>query len=124
MVKGKSQGTAFNWRRKAFNQMWFQPTFYLFTFTFCLILVGLVGAAVTILALSRHQKRASGQLYLAGALAKVETTLKPEGSVIVLGELWRATSRTGATIERKRSVRVVGTSGHLLLVEPTRVALP
>jgi membrane-bound ClpP family serine protease len=88
-----------------------------------LLLIGVIGAALAVVALSRHQKRASGQLYLTGALAKVETTLQPEGSVLVLGELWRATSRTGATIERERSVRIVGASGHLLLVEPTRAAL-
>lgn len=104
--------------------MRFPPDFYLFTFTFLLILVGLIGAGVTIIALSRHQKSSGGQLYLPGALAKVETSLQPEGSVLVRGELWRATSRTGATIERSRSVRVVGASGHLLLVEPNGVALP
>jgi membrane-bound serine protease (ClpP class) len=109
---------------KAFNQMWSQPTFYLFTFTFFLILVGLIGATVTLAALSRHKKRAAGSLDLPNALAVVETTLQPEGSVLVRGELWRARSRTGSTIERSRSVRVVRASGHLLEVEPTTVTLP
>ena len=84
-----------------------------------LILVGLLSAALAVAALSRHKKGASGQLDLPGAVAKVETTLKPEGSVLVRGELWRARSRTGATIERGQRVRVVGASGHLLEVEPT-----
>lgn len=109
---------------KAFNQMWSQPTFYLFPFTVFLILVGLIGAAATVAALSRHKKRAVASLDLANALAVVETTLQPEGSVIVRGELWRARSHTGATIERSRSVRVVRASGHLLEVEPVPVALP
>ena len=109
---------------EAFHQMWFPPAFYLLPFTFFLILVGLIGAALAVVALSRHHKGATGQLNLPGALAIVETTLQPEGSVLVRGELWRATSRTGATIERSRSVRIVGASGHLLEVEPTDVALP
>ncbi len=104
--------------------MWFQPAFYLLPFTFLLILVGLTGAALTVAALSRHKKAATRQLFLPGAIAIVETTLKPEGSVLVRGELWRATSRTSATIERGQRVRIVSTSGHLLEVEPRDVALP
>ncbi len=68
---------------------------------------------------SRHKKAATGELYLVGATARVETTLKPEGSVLVRGELWRARSRTGVTIKSGRGVRVVGASRHLLEVEPT-----
>ncbi len=104
--------------------MWFQPASYLLPFTFLLILAGLTGAALTVAALSRHKKGATHQVYLPGTMAIVETTLKPEGSVIIRGELWRATSRTSATIERGQSVRVVSTSGHLLEVEPRDAALP
>ena len=104
--------------------MWFQPDFYLLPFTLFLILVGLTSAALMVAALSRHKKVATHQLYLPGATAIVETTLKPEGSVLVRGELWRAAARASATIERGQSVRVVGTSGHLLEVEPSDVALP
>ncbi len=100
--------------------MWFQPIFYLLPFTFLLIL----GAALTVAALSRHKKGHTRQVYPPGTLAIVETTLKPEGSVLVRGELWRAASRTSATIERGQSVRVVNASGHLLEVEPRDVALP
>lgn len=99
--------------------MWFQPAFYLFTFTFFLILAVLIGAGAVIAALWKHKKGATVALNLPGAMAIVETTLKPEGAVLVRGELWRATSRTGATIECGESVRVVGASGHLLEVEPT-----
>ena len=89
-----------------------------------LILIGLVIVIVWVAASSRHKKASMGQLDLLYAVGLVETPLQPEGSVLVQGELWRATSRTGATIERSRSVRVVGASGHLLEVEPTSVALP
>jgi membrane-bound serine protease (ClpP class) len=103
-----------------FNQMWFQPIYYLLPFIFVLIL----GAALTVAALSRHKKGATHQLNLLGATAIVETTLKPEGSVLVRGELWRATSRMSGTIERGQSVRVLSASGHLLEVEPRDIALP
>jgi membrane-bound serine protease (ClpP class) len=78
------------------------------------------GLALTLMiaAASRHKKAASGELGLMGALALVETTLVPEGSVIVDGELWRARLRTGGKLERGQMVRVVGASGHLLEVEP------
>jgi membrane-bound serine protease (ClpP class) len=82
-----------------------------------LLIVGLL-AALFIVALSRHKKSAAGEIDLMGALASVETTLEPEGSVLVRGELWRARLRSGGNLERGQKVRVVGASGHLLEVEP------
>jgi membrane-bound ClpP family serine protease len=70
-----------------------------------------------IVAASRHQKAATKELNLMGAVASVEMTLEPEGSVLIGGELWRARSLAGTTIERGRRVRVVSASGHLLEVE-------
>jgi membrane-bound ClpP family serine protease len=78
---------------------------------------GLVVVLLIIVAASRHKKAATGELNLMGAVASVETTLEPEGSVLIRGELWRARSLAGQTIERGRRVRVVGASGHLLEVE-------
>jgi membrane-bound ClpP family serine protease len=53
-------------------------------------------------------------------IARVETELEPEGAIIVSGELWRARLGSAAsTVARGRAVRIVGVSGHLLLVEPT-----
>jgi membrane-bound serine protease (ClpP class) len=84
----------------------------------------IVGASIILLAtvvlLSRHKKAATAKLDLIESMAVVETTLKPEGSVLVRGELWRARSLGGTTVERGGQVRVVGASGHLLEVEPTR----
>ena len=84
-----------------------------------LMAVGLALALVMV-AVSRHRKAATGELDLMGALATVETTLEPEGSVLLRGELWRARLRTGTNIERGRTVRIVGASNYLLEVEPLR----
>ena len=79
--------------------------------------------ALLTVALWRHKRAAVGDLVLLGAIAFVETTLEPEGSVLVRGELWRARVRTGASVERGQSVRVVGANQHLLEVEPVRVRI-
>lgn len=84
-----------------------------------LFLAGLLIAIIWVAALSRHKKAATGRLDLMAADAVVETTLKPEGSVLIRGELWRARSRQGVCLERGQTVRVVGARGHLLEVEPT-----
>lgn len=78
---------------------------------------GLLLVLLVIVAASRHLKAATGELNLMGAVASVETTLEPEGSVLISGELWCARSLDGTTIERGRTVRVMGASGHLLEVE-------
>jgi membrane-bound ClpP family serine protease len=75
-------------------------------------------AAVWIALLSRHQKAATRRLKLVEMVAVVETTLEPEGAVLVCGELWRARSRAALRVERGERVRVVGAGGHLLEVEP------
>lgn len=84
------------------------------------LIVGLllIAAAIYVVALSRHHKAATGELELVGALASVEISLKPEGAVLVRGELWRARTRAGHVVERGGRVRVVGASAHLLEVEP------
>ncbi len=79
--------------------------------------VGLV-LALFVVALSRHKKGGVGDVDLMGAVAVVETSLAPEGSVLVRGELWRARSSTGESMERGREVRIVGASQYLLEVEP------
>ncbi len=77
------------------------------------------GAAVAIVAaLWKHKKSAAGDIQLIGLTAVVETTLDPEGTVLVRGELWRATSSDGSVIAPKYKVHVVGAREHLLVVEP------
>src|SRR3982750_2158788 len=92
------------------------PTRAMFTsqLVFAIVLFsGLVVVLLIIVAASRHKKAATGELNLMGALASVEMTLEPEGSVLIRGELWRARSSEGGTIERGRCVRVVGASDYL-----------
>ena len=88
--------------------------------TSILILVGgfLVAALLLIVLSSRHKKSASGDVVLVGRLGTVEAKLAPEGAVIVDGEMWRAQSRDGETIEVGTRVRVCGAQAHLIIVEP------
>ena len=69
--------------------------------------------------LSRHRKAGAGKLDHLGMSARVETTLEPEGAIILDGELWRARVTQSATpVGPGSKVRIVGASGHLLIVEP------
>ena len=85
---------------------------------------GLMIAAASVALLSRHKKAATGQLKLMDTVAVVATTLEPEGSVLIRGELWRARSRAGLRVERGARVLVVGASRHLLEVESPRAGSP
>ncbi len=75
--------------------------------------------AITVLGLiilaSRHKKSATGPIKLLGSVGVVHTTMSPEGTVLVDGELWRAASPS--LIQPQARVRVVGAREHLLLVE-------
>ena len=89
------------------NWLWSIVTFGVSTAALLLIVV----------ALSRHKKSATSEVQLVGARALVDSELAPEGTVLVDGELWRARSADGSNIASQTIVRVVGLSGHLLLVE-------
>jgi membrane-bound serine protease (ClpP class) len=97
-------------------------SFIMIALPFSLIIVGasavLILTLAAIAALSRHKKAGAGELELIGAIALVEASLEPEGSVLVRGELWRARARTGAPLKSGRDVRIVGARGYLLEVEP------
>jgi membrane-bound ClpP family serine protease len=82
-----------------------------------LSLSGVLGATLVVLAAwSRHKKSGTRVLDLTGCVGAVVAALRPEGAVLVDGELWRARVRSGGHIEHGR-VRVVGARGHLLEVE-------
>ena len=87
-----------------------------------LLLLGglLLGALCVVLGavaiVARRKKRAVRELKLVGHTGSVVAALRPEGAVLVAGELWRAHTATGAHVERGR-VRVIGVHGHLLEVE-------
>jgi len=66
---------------------------------------------------SRHRKSSRRPLNLVGRVGSVERPLRPEGFVLVGGELWPARVRAGEGVARGR-VRVVGARGCVLEVEP------
>jgi len=74
-------------------------------------------ATLVVVALYLLKRAVAGDISLIGELARVDTKLDPEGTVIVCGELWRARSKDGAHISPRTRVRVVGFEGHLALVE-------
>jgi membrane-bound serine protease (ClpP class) len=82
------------------------------------ILTGIAGLSLAIvIALYQHKKRTGSPGKLLGELGEVSSDLRPEGAVVVHGELWRARSRSGSPVSAQTRVLVVGVEGHLLLVE-------
>jgi len=67
--------------------------------------------------LSLRKRFANRDLRLIGEAARVETTLTPDGTVIIGGELWPARSIDGLVIASRRRVRVVSVEDLSLLVE-------
>jgi membrane-bound serine protease (ClpP class) len=57
---------------------------------------------------------------LIGARGKARTPLRPEGSVMVGGELWRAVAEDGADIEPGDEIEVLGADGFTLRVRRYR----
>jgi membrane-bound ClpP family serine protease len=88
---------------------------FVFLISIGAVLVTLV--ALIIAALSRHKKAASKDVSVLGQIARVDTTLDPEGTVLLSGELWRARSSNGAAISSRARVRVVGFEDHFVLVK-------
>jgi len=74
-------------------------------------------ATLVVVVLYLHKKAGTGDVKLIGEVARVDTQLDPEGTVIVCGELWRARSKDGAHISSHARVRVVEFEDHLALVE-------
>ena len=77
-------------------------------------------AACVAVASRRHKRGARGRVNLIGQVATIERDLRPEGAVLVAGELWPARTPTGQSLTRAESprVRVVGVGSHWLEVEP------
>ncbi len=84
--------------------------------TAILALFAVIALAIVI-ALYRHKRKSSGEVRLIGELCQVNTKLTPDGTVIVLCELWPARSIDGTFIAPPDLARVVGTQDHLLLVK-------
>ena len=89
-----------------------------------LILVAILALTLTlsiaiVIALYRHKKASSGSIHVIGETGEVVSDLAPEGTVLVHGELWRARSGNGSTLNVGMRIRVVGVEGHLLVVDPS-----
>jgi len=80
-----------------------------------LLLAALV--ALALMALSRHKKSGTGQIQLLGAEGLVQAELRPEGAVLIKGELWRARSIDGTKIAVRERVQVAAVDGHLVVVK-------
>ena len=88
-----------------------------------LILLGILALTVTlslaiVISLYRHKKASSGSVKVVGETGEVASDLTPEGTVLVHGELWRARSGDGSTLNARTRVRVVGVDGLFLVVDP------
>ena len=91
-----------------------------------LILVGILALTITlslaiVIALYRHKKASGGSIHVVGETGEVVSDLTPEGTVLVHGELWRARSGDGSTLDARTRVRVVGVDGLLLVVDPSEL---
>ena len=80
------------------------------------LITGLVIAVSIVALLSRHKKSGTGPINLTGLTAVVMTALEPEGTILVRGEIWPAQTHDGTTITPNITVKVVGATGHLLVV--------
>jgi len=52
-------------------------------------------AILTLLAVSRHKKSGNDQRSLVGTIGIVDKDLEPHGTVLIQGDLWRASSSAG-----------------------------
>jgi membrane-bound ClpP family serine protease len=74
-------------------------------------------ALIIVIALYHHKKSVAGEVLLLGRCCEVNTSLTPEGTVLVQGELWRARSVDETSILAPTSVRIVGTKNYWLVVK-------
>jgi membrane-bound serine protease (ClpP class) len=82
------------------------------------ILTGIAALSLGIvIALYRHKKHSGSRSRVLGEFGEVCSDLRPEGAVVVHGELWRARSRSDTPVLAQTRVRVVRVEGHLLIVE-------
>jgi membrane-bound serine protease (ClpP class) len=72
----------------------------------------------TLIARSQRRPVAAGREAMIGAVAVVRRRLTPRGKVAVMGELWDAVARDGATVEEGTEVSVLAVEGLRLIVSP------
>jgi membrane protein implicated in regulation of membrane protease activity len=89
----------------------------LFAVVLSILLALTIAGLSTLLRLSRRKKFGQRTVQLIGTIAMVNSTLAPEGTVLIRGEVWRACSKDGSMISARAQVEVVAARDHLLLVE-------
>jgi membrane-bound serine protease (ClpP class) len=72
----------------------------------------------TLVAKSQRRPVAAGREAMVGAVAVVRRRLAPRGKVTVMGEIWDAESRDGASVEEGAEVSVIAVDGMRLVVAP------
>ena len=84
------------------------------------ILVVVACAACVAVASRRHKRGGGDEVNLIGLTGTIERDLRPEGAVLVAGEVWPARSPSGRTLTRAESPRVlvVGVGSYWLEVKP------
>ena len=88
----------------------------IFSLLIVLITVALL-LGVFVVALALRKRFGNSDLQLIGESGRTETSLAPNGSVIVNGELWPAQSKSGEVIPAQSPVRIVAVRDLSLLVE-------
>jgi len=78
---------------------------------------------ISMVVVSMKRKPVSGKDELIGAVGEAKTDLTPEGSVFILGALWRAKA-VAASISSGSAVKVTGIHGLKLFVEKTEEEKP
>src|SRR5258705_11944768 len=76
-------------------------------------------ATLVVVALYLHKRAGAGDIKLIGELARVDTKLDPEGTVIVCGELWRARANGGGPTSTLARARAGGVEGISSRVQPS-----
>jgi len=98
------------------NTLFTGPAIILGIFTGCLVIVSVIAVIR-----SQRRKPAAGRETIIGQTAVAQTTLNPEGTVLLEGELWRATAGN-ARIEAGTKVTVVSISGLTVSVKVKEVS--
>ena len=87
-------------------------------FSLLIILIALaLLLGIFVVGLALRKRFGNSDLRLIGESARVETSLAPNGSVIVNGELWPAQSTNGEVIPARSCVKIVAVQELSLLVE-------
>lgn len=77
-----------------------------------------IGMVLLLIAFLSHYKKSQlNSLHFPGSIGLANSSLRPEGTVLIRGELWPARSSGGNTIEVASQIKVVGSQEHLLIVE-------